>query len=245
MNVYLYEEKDTVIHKLDPRTKILILLASFILFLKAENILEVSAIFSLIAVFGLMSGMFNNIVKLRFILTGIFVFSLVSWAFFYPSHGQRFFGITQEGAFFGFLRGVKLIGMVASGIFFLSATSIEEISLGLVKLGIPYSVSFVLSTALRLVPTFIGTGAIVIEAQRSRGLDLDSGNIWQKAKKHVPLLVPIFLLAIRNTDQLAVALESRGFGSRENRTYYLKIGFKKADYIFLLILILLSFFVFY
>ncbi len=127
--------------------------------------------------------------------------------------------------------------MVASGIFFLSTTSIEEISLGLIKLGIPYSVSFVLSTALRLVPTFIGTGATVIEAQRSRGLDLDSGNVWQKAKKHIPLLVPIFLLAIRNTDQLAVALESRGFGSREKRTYYLKIGFKNSDYVFIFILV--------
>ncbi len=129
MNVYLYEEKDTVIHKLDPRTKIIILLVSFILFLKAENILEVSVIFSLLVVLGLMSKMFNNIIKLRFILTGIFVFSLVSWAFFYPSHAQRFFGFTQEGVIFGFLRGIKLIGMVASGIFFHSATTIEEISL--------------------------------------------------------------------------------------------------------------------
>lgn len=245
MNVYLYEEKDTIIHKLDPRTKILILLVSFFLFLKAENILEVSVIFSFLIVFGLLSGMLSNIVKLRFIITGIFVFSLVSWAFFYPSHTHRFFGLTQEGAIFGFLRGIKLIGMVASGIFFLSTTSIEEISLGLVRLGIPYSVSFVLSTALRLVPTFIGTGATVIEAQRSRGLDLDSGNIWQKAKKHVPLLVPIFLLAIRNTDQLAVALESRGFGGRGNRTYYLKIGFKKPDYIFILITVFLCFYVIY
>ncbi|MDD5772317.1 MAG: energy-coupling factor transporter transmembrane component T [bacterium] len=237
MNVYLYEEKDTIIHKLDPRTKLLTLFISFILFLKADNILEVSVIFSLLVVFGLMSGMFNNILKLRFILTGIFVFSLVSWTWF--------FGFTREGVIFGFLRGIKLIGMVASGIFFLSTTSIEEISLGLVRIGIPYSVSFVLSTALRLVPTFIGTGATVIEAQKSRGLDLDSGNVWQKAKKHIPLLVPIFLLAIRNTDQLAVALESRAFGSREKRTYYLKIGFKNSDYIFIFILVFLCFFIFY
>ncbi len=95
MNVYLYEEKNTIIHKLDPRTKLLTLLISFILFLKADNILEVSVIFSLLVVFGLVSGMFSNILKLKFILTGIFIFSLVSWAFFYPSQGQRFFGLTQ------------------------------------------------------------------------------------------------------------------------------------------------------
>ncbi|MEW6086810.1 MAG: energy-coupling factor transporter transmembrane component T [bacterium] len=243
MNVYLYEEKDTVIHKLDPRTKIIILVASFILILKADNFYKVLIVFSFIVIFGLMSKMFYNIIKLKFILSGIFIFSMVSWAFFYPANTEKILGATKEGAIFGFLRGIKLVGMTASGIFFLSAASIEEISMGLVKLKVPYSASFVLSTALRLVPTFIGTGASVIEAQKSRGLDLDSGSIWHRAKKHVPLLVPIFLLAIRNTDQLAVALESRGFGRRGNRTYYLKTGFKGFDYIFLLILVFLCFFI--
>ncbi len=245
MNIYLYEEKNTIIHRLDPRTKIIILIISFFLFLKPEGFLSVIFIFSMIVIYGLISKMFYNVVRLKFILTGIFIFSVVSWAFFYPAQSERFFGMTTDGVFLGFIRGIKLIGMIASGIFFLSTTSIEEISLGLVKLGIPYSVSFVLSTALRLVPTFIGTGANVIEAQKSRGLDLDSGNIWQRAKKHVPLLVPIFLLAIRNTDQLAVALESRGFGSRKNRTYYLKTGFKISDYIFLAIFISLCIFIMY
>ena len=98
-----------------------------------------------------MSKMFSNIVKLKFILTGIFIFSFISWSFFCPVDSERFWGLSQKGAVFGFITGVRLIGMVASGVFFLSTTSIEEISLGLVRFKVPYSVSFVLSTALRLV----------------------------------------------------------------------------------------------
>lgn len=245
MSIYLYKEKNTVIHRLDPRTKIIFLIASFILLLMPDNIWSVLFIFIIIFLYGLIAGVIKNIFNLKFILGGIFIFSVISWGFFYKEGSTKILlGMTKEGIQYGLFNAFKLVGTVSSGIFFLSVAKIEEISIGLVKLGIPYSVSFVLSTALRLVPTFIGTGAIVVEAQKSRGLDLESGNIYERLKKHVPLLTPIFLLAIRNTDQLAMALESRGFANKKNRSSYLKIKFKTMDYIIFLIIVLLAIIIF-
>jgi energy-coupling factor transport system permease protein len=69
----------------------------------------------------------------------------------------------------------------------------------------------------------------VAEAQRSRGLDTESGGPLARLRTYVPLLVPIFLHTLRNTDQLAKALESRGFGARRERTSLLTIGFHGRD----------------
>jgi len=91
-------------------------------------------------------------------------------------------------------------------------------------------VSFSLSLALRMIPTLIETATTVIEAQRSRGLDLRSKNIFTRMKRSIPLLAPIFLTTIRTTNQLAMALEARGFGLSKERTSYQEIGFKRRDY---------------
>jgi energy-coupling factor transport system permease protein len=80
-----------------------------------------------------------------------------------------------------------------------------------------------------MVPTIIGTAVTVTEAQRSRGLDLESGGLLARVRTYIPLLVPIFLHTLRNTDQLAKALESRGFGARHERTSLLEIGLHARD----------------
>jgi energy-coupling factor transport system permease protein len=123
---------------------------------------------------------------------------------------------------------------------FLSCTRIEEFTAGLNKLGMPFSMSFALSLAFRLVPTFAATTSTVIQAQKSRGLDLESGWILSRIKKHVPLLIPIFIYAIRNADLLAMALESKSFGLRKDRTYYQEFKVGHADYIAIAFLVILD-----
>ena len=89
------------------------------------------------------------------------------------------------------------------------------------------------STALRLLPT-IGTSIITIsQAQRSRGLDLHVKNPLERLRRFLPLLVPVFISTIRNTNTFAMALESKGFGARDKRSYYLKLEMKRADYLVL------------
>ncbi|RME38910.1 MAG: energy-coupling factor transporter transmembrane protein EcfT, partial [Thermoflexia bacterium] len=91
-------------------------------------------------------------------------------------------------------------------------------------------------TALRLVPTFAGAGATIVQAQISRGLDLESGNILQRAGKFIPLGVPLFIYAVRHTNMLAMALESKAFNPGAPRTWYLQLRMRRADYLALAVL---------
>jgi energy-coupling factor transport system permease protein len=118
---------------------------------------------------------------------------------------------------------------------FLSTTRNEEITAALLRLGLPYRAAFAFSTALRLVPTFVGAGSTIAEAQRSRGLDLDKGNILERIRKYVPLMVPVLLTALRSTDQFAMALESKGFGARPQRTFLLQLRMRAIDWAFVFV----------
>jgi len=93
---------------------------------------------------------------------------------------------------------------------------------------------FGLSLSFRLLPSFLEVVSTVREAQRSRGLDLDTGGLVAKARKHLPLLVPVFVSSIRHSDDMALALESRGFGRSNPRTYLKNYEFGLRDVLLLL-----------
>ena len=132
--------------------------------------------------------------------------------------------------------GLRLTAFVIAGLVLLSTTRNEELTNGLIRMGIPHPVAFAFSTSLRLLPTLAGAGATIIQAQVSRGLDLESGNVFRRMGKFIPQAVPLFLYAIRYTNQLAIALESRGFSPGSRRTLYLEPRMKKSDYAVILFL---------
>jgi energy-coupling factor transport system permease protein len=165
---------------------------------------------------------------LLFILS---TFSLVTWSLFARGTTHLFGPVTVESVLYGLGTGLKLSTAVAGAVVFLATTKNEEIATGLIRLGLPYNVAFAFATALRLVPTFVGAGATIVQAQRSRGLDVESGNILERMRKYMPLIVPIFASAIRSTNHLAMALESKGFGARRQRTYYLQLRMRPVDWL--------------
>ncbi|MCX7698815.1 MAG: energy-coupling factor transporter transmembrane protein EcfT, partial [Candidatus Goldbacteria bacterium] len=121
----------------------------------------------------------------------------------------------------------------------------EDITNGLIKMGLPYPVAFAISTALRLVPTFAGAGATIIQAQISRGLDLESKNIFKRFSKFIPLAVPMFITAIRYTNLLSMALESRGFSPSVSRTMYYEPVMKKSDWLVICLMVTVLLFFLY
>jgi energy-coupling factor transport system permease protein len=129
--------------------------------------------------------------------------------------------------------GLRLSTFVGISLIFLSTTRNEELTNGLIRLGIPYPLAFAFSTALRLVPTFVGAGATIIQAQVSRGLDLESGSIFKRMGKFIPQAVPLFIYAIHYTNTLAMALESKGFDPRAKRTFYYEPKMERIDFIVL------------
>jgi energy-coupling factor transport system permease protein len=185
----------------------------------------------------------QNFWRLRFILALLIVFSSVLWPFF--AKGQTLWWawgsllVSKESLFYGIAMGLRLATFVAAGLIFLSTTRNEELTNGLIRMGVPYPIAFALSTALRLVPTFAGAGATIIQAQVSRGLDLESGNIFSRASKFIPQAVPLFIYAIRHTNLLAMALESKGFSPESPRTLYYEPRMRTIDYVVLILLLMI------
>ncbi|MFW6266474.1 MAG: energy-coupling factor transporter transmembrane component T family protein [Halanaerobiales bacterium] len=239
MNVSIFLDKDTVIHRLDPRTKIFILLSMFVLALLSEHPLWGLCIWGIVVLYGFIAKSLKNLKQIWFVLVAIFIMSLVMWSLLAQGTEKLFWIVEKASILKGLGAGIQINAMIFAGMIFLSTTRIEDISVGLVKLGIPYKISFAFTSAVRLVPTFVGSGATISQAQKSRGLDLDEGSIIERMKKYIPLLVPIFLSALRDTDQLSMALESKGFGNSSERTSIQNIQFSKKDYLVLLIFIIL------
>lgn len=240
MNLYLYLDKGTIIHRLDPRAKIFILFFSFAIPLLNDHPLWVGGALTLILLYGAWAKSLGNLKRISSILFFIFLFSTLVWTFFAKGADPIFWRVSKQSILYGLGTGLKLDAMIIAGMIFLSTTKNEEIAQGLIMLGLPYPAAFAFSTALRLVPTFVGAGATISQAQRSRGLDIDSGSFLEKVKKYIPLLVPIFLTAIRSTDQLAMALEGKGFGARAKRTFYLRFRWGVRETLFTLFFLLVT-----
>lgn len=238
MNIFLYLDKGTWIHHLDPRTKIISLLIIFVICLCFNHPLYMSAISLGVMLIAISAKALLNFWRLRFILILLIVFSTVMWPFFTkgatPLWSWGPLHVSRESLLYGIAMGLRLATFVGAGLIFLSTTRNEELTNGLILMGVPYPIAFALSTALRLVPTFAGAGATIIQAQVSRGLDLESGSLFSRIGKFIPQAVPLFVYAIRHTNLLAMALESKGFSPESKRSLYYEPQMHKGDYAVLL-----------
>ena len=240
MNLSLYRDEDTWLHRLDPRTKMAGVLIVFALCLCFNHPLYMAAVASgvfLVAVSARAHGVLWN---MRHILILLVLFSAILWPFFAKGPTTiwtwKMLTVSRESLFYGIAMGLRLATFVMAGLIFLATTRNEEITNGLIRMKLPYPVAFALATALRLVPTFAGAGATIVQAQVSRGLDLESKNIFGRLAGFIPLAVPMFITAIRYTNLLAMALESRGFSPVTDRTAYYVSEMGKRDRRILLIL---------
>ncbi len=236
MDPFLYLDRDTWVHRLDPRTKMLLLIGAFVLAFLFVNPLYGLVVLAMVLAFGYAAKSLVNLKRIWFILLMIAVMTVILWTLFGSGETPLFWLVEREALLYGIGAALRIDIMIVAGMIFLSTTRNEEIATGLVKLGIPYRFAFAVSTALRLVPTIAATGATIGQAQRSRGLDLESGNLIQRIRKNTPLLIPVFVSTIRSTNVFSMALESKGFGASPQRTYFLKIELTRRD-----VLVLVSF----
>lgn len=118
-------------------------------------------------------------------------------------------------------------------------TSPDDLGLALEQTHVPYTLSFTFTTAVRLVPTMALDAQTVIDAQRSRGLELDRGNFMKRIRNYIPILIPLIVSAIRRSIELAEALESRGFGASPNRQPLIVLHMKVTDCLVVILTILM------
>lgn len=243
MNISLYLNHKTWVHRLDGRTKTLVVLAFFILALCFSHPGYLLGVLALV-VGGLVAGQAGiNVKKIWVLATLLVCYSMMLWPFFVegetPVPVFHVLGVTWEGCVFGFGMGVRLLIMVWGGVWLLSTTTIEELAQASQQLGLPARGGFAFSLAFRWVGILMGAGVGVIQAQRSRGLDLSSGTIVERIRKYVPLVVPLIGHALRQTNLLAMALESKGFHPTAQRSFHRTGKMKRTDYAVLILVSLL------
>ena len=165
----------------------------------------------------------RNLYHFRYLLILLFLFACLIWPIF-----LRF----KAGSFaFGLAMAERLVTMVIFGIIYASVCPPEEITSGLEGLFIPFRISFAVGLSLRLVPRLFTVGRLIKEAQIQRGLDLETGNPITRLRRHIPLLLPIFMTTMRSAHRLTIALEAKGFGNRTHHSYYLKRPIRIRDII--------------
>jgi energy-coupling factor transport system permease protein len=217
--MFLYEDKGSFIHRLDPSVKLISLLLLFCQPLLSSDPLYLLGSVAMAFLLGLVGKSLSVFFRMKGLLISLFLASTVLWSIFHQGGGYT------DRLLHGVAMGLRICSLIMFGIVFLATTRVEETVFGLERLGLPYRVGFVLSMAIRLLPTFSSTGSEIVEAQRARGYDPFSGGLISRIRKSIPLIAPIFLYALRRADQISIALEVRGFGSKK-RTRYLegKIG---------------------
>ncbi|MEM2897579.1 MAG: energy-coupling factor transporter transmembrane component T [Candidatus Bathyarchaeia archaeon] len=139
--------------------------------------------------------------------------------------------ITTKAIVASLSMSLRFMVLLSSFSIFFMTTSPEDLGLAMEKLHIPYSLSFTFTTAVRLVPTMAIDAQTIIDAQRSRGLELEKGNIFRRLRNYIPILIPIIVCAIRRSIELAEALESRAFSPDKKRGSLITLRMRSIDYL--------------
>jgi len=236
----IYVEGDTLLHRLDPRTKIIWIPIGFALVMVVNHPAIIAAVlFSLIAL-----ALNSNLPKksLRNVLSAsAFIFFASVLVFpIYLKEGPvifKIFGITytRDAFLYGLAVGMRLMTMTTMSMTIITTTTFSSTILGMENLGLPYRAAVGASMMIRYLPTLANEGNTIVEAQKSRGLQLEKGNPINRARKYVPIIIPLFIRSFLLAKQLGLALDSRGFGLHDSRTHLKSLEYRKLDRVFLIV----------
>lgn len=220
MTLALYVAAATPIHRLHPLTKVgglvALVLAAFVVDRPALLLPLLAGVTALL----LLGGGLANLRRFAPSLALVLGFTVLTWTFFYGAA----LAPTRAGFRYGMAMGIRLDTFLVTGLLFLTTTKVEEFSWALSRLGVPHLAGFTLTLAFRLVPVLFEAALTILAAQRCRGLDVGSGGPLARLRRFVPVIVPVFVGALRRADRMAMALELRGFNSGRPRTAYRRPG---------------------
>lgn len=238
-----YFPGESVIHEADPRVKIiltfLLMIAIFIIDTYPGFIIMASFITAVIIISG---------VPIRYTLKGlkpvlfIAVFATVVNIFFTregtPLFDYGFIHITYEGIDRAAKMTIRLaLLIITASLLTLTTTpilltdGIEKLMKPLSVIGVPaHEIAMMMTIALRFIPTLLEETDKIMKAQAARGADFDTGNLVQRAKSFIPVLVPLFVSAFRRADELATAMEARCYRGSEGRTRMRQLKLTVSDF---------------
>ncbi|HFI0633711.1 TPA: energy-coupling factor transporter transmembrane protein EcfT [Streptococcus suis] len=248
-----YIPGNSILHRLDPRSKLLAMFAFLLMIFWANNLITnlllIAFVFGLVMLSRIRLSFFINGLKP---MIGIILFTTFFQVFFTP-------GATILWEFWIFKLSVE--GLQQAGIIFVRfvliiffstlltltttplslADGIESGLAPLKRLKVPvHEIGLMLSMSLRFVPTLMDDTTRIMNAQRARGVDFNEGNLIQKVKSVIPILIPLFASSFKRADALATAMEARGYQGGEGRTKYRILAWKWADSLAILVMVILA-----
>lgn len=240
-----YFPGNSILHRLDPRTKILLTAMYIVALFLAKQLVGYGIMMVVLA-----SAIAVSKVKLKTIFRGLkpimMIIVITAFLNLFWTPGQTiwkwgFLNLTVEGIWSAIFMVLR-ISMLILCTFLLTYTTspilltdgLENLMGPLKKIHVPvHELSMMMSIALRFIPTLIEETDKIMSAQKARGADFDTGGLMDKAKALIPLLVPLFISAFRRADELAVAMECRCYHGGEGRTRLRQLKYRRADVAFL------------
>jgi len=234
----------TVVHRLDPRTKLIMTVLYIVVLFTAGSYVSYGVVFLFLAF-----SIWASRIRLKTILSGLkplVVLILITGILnlFYTRGEHLIFRVWKlsvywEGVRVAAFMALRIMLLITGTLLLTYTTSplqltdgLERLLSPLKKLRVPvHELSMMMSIALRFIPTLIEETDKIMNAQKARGADFDTGNLIQKAKAMLPLLVPLFISAFRRADELATAMESRCYHGGEGRTRLKVLRMEGRDWI--------------
>lgn len=248
-----YIPGDSFVHRLDPRSKLIFVFAFIIIVFLANNIVT----YALLLVFTLLVILMSRI-RLYFLINGLkpimilLVFTFLIHILF-TREGDilldlGLFNVYEEGLRQGIFISVRFLVLVFMTSILTLTTSpisitdgIEVLLNPLKKVKMPvHELALMMSIALRFIPTLMDETDKIMKAQMARGSDLSAGPLKERVKAVVPLLVPLFVSAFKRAEDLATAMEVRGYRGGEGRTRYRQLKWDWRDTLSLVILVVMT-----
>lgn len=249
VNQTSYKPGSSILHRRDPRMKIIVLVLFTILIFLLHTFLPIALLFvSILALWKLAGIEYKTLLSYAKLMLFLFTLLVLMQSIVYP--GERILlepvipdrvpllggrgTITLEGILYGIILCLRILTLMCTLPLLLVTTSIEELALGMVKLGLSYKVSFTATTALNQLPLLRSDIIAIMNAQKLRGsIVFDKGRWYQKLIAFPALVVPLVMGAMRRATLMGVAMDSRAFGSHPRRTYIVSIRTGPGDWLFL------------
>ena len=249
-----YIPGDSIVHRLDPRSKLLSMMLLILIVFWANNSITNLILFIATGIFIALSG-----VSISFFIQGLkSMFFLIAFTtlfqFFFISSGNIIFefwfvritdyALQQAGIIFcRFILIIFFSTLLTLTTMPLSLASAVEGLLSLLKkVKVPvHEIGLMLSMSLRFVPTLMDDTTRIMNAQKARGVDFDEGSIVQKVKALIPILIPLFATSLKRADSLAIAMEARGYQGGKGRSQYRQLKWSFKDTLTIFVILALGF----
>ncbi len=230
LNVIDYVPGDTLLHRLNPVTKLALAAAIIAATFLANTYAALVGLLVLTLLLAAYAGVFGRLARLLKLLVPIALIMLVLQLVFVRGGDTLFSFVTDEGLITGGKACLRLLGVALLLVLMLMVTKLTDLANACVeKLHIPYKYAFTFTTALRFVPVFSQEMNAIMEAQTARGVQYDTKNPFKKMQLMLPLCVPLLISSVSKTDATALAAEQRGFYLRTRASSYRRYPFAARD----------------